>query len=141
MRNMMKSKIHRARVTEANINYEGSITIDSRLMKAADIVPYEQVHVLNVNNGARFTTYAIEGPEGRGDICLNGAAARLGMKGDIVIIITYTQMSEAELVNYHPGWSMWMSITPSPPGWQNRCLREETGVRVQGQKAVLREFG
>ena len=102
MRNMMKSKIHRARVTEANINYEGSITIDSRLMKAADIVPYEQVHVLNVNNGARFTTYAIEGPEGRGDICLNGAAARLGMKGDIVIIITYTQMSEADLVNYHP---------------------------------------
>ena len=77
MRTMLKSKIHRARVTDANINYEGSITIDKKLMKAADILPYEQVHVLNVNNGARFTTYAIEGKEGSGDICLNGAAARL----------------------------------------------------------------
>ena len=102
MRNMMKSKIHRARVTEANINYEGSITIDKKLMAAADIVPYEQVHVLNVNNGTRFTTYAIEGPEGKGDICLNGAAARLGLKGDLVIIITYTQVNEAELTNYRP---------------------------------------
>lgn len=102
MRNMMKSKIHRARITESNINYEGSITIDRKLMTAADIVPYEQVHVLNINNGARFTTYAIAGPEGRGDICLNGAAARLGIKGDIVIIITYTQVSEAELAHYRP---------------------------------------
>ena len=102
MRNMMKSKIHRASVTEANINYEGSITIDKKLMAAADIVPYEQVHVLNVNNGTRFTTYAIEGPEGKGDICLNGAAARLGLKGDLVIIITYTQVGETELLNYRP---------------------------------------
>jgi len=102
MRTMMKSKIHRARITETNINYEGSITIDKKLMSAADIVPYEQVHVLNVNNGSRFTTYAIEGPEGNGDICLNGAAARLGFKGDLVIIITYTQVSEAELLNYRP---------------------------------------
>jgi aspartate 1-decarboxylase len=99
---MMKSKIHRARITEANVDYEGSITIDKKLMAAADIVPYEQVHVLNVNNGARFTTYAIEGPEGGGDICLNGAAARLGLKGDLVIIITYTQVNEAELTNYRP---------------------------------------
>jgi aspartate 1-decarboxylase len=99
---MMKSKIHRARITEANINYEGSITIDKKLMVAADIVPYEQVHVLNINNGARFTTYAIEGPEGSGDICLNGAAARLGIKGDLVIIIAYIQMSEVELLHYHP---------------------------------------
>ena len=102
MRNMMKSKIHRARVTDANINYEGSITIDKKLLAAADIVPYEQVHVLNVNNGARFTTYAIEGKEGEGDICLNGAAARLGVKGDIVIILTYAQMREEELKDYHP---------------------------------------
>jgi aspartate 1-decarboxylase len=102
MRTMLKSKIHRARVTDANINYEGSITIDKKLLRAADILPYEQVNVLNVNNGARFTTYAIEGEEGKGDICLNGAAARLAVKGDIVIIITYTQVAEEELKNYHP---------------------------------------
>jgi aspartate 1-decarboxylase len=102
MRTMLKSKIHRARVTDANIDYEGSITIDKKLMTAADILPYEQVHVLNINNGARFTTYAIEGKEGSGDICLNGAAARLGVKGDIVIILTYTQVPEEEAQNYHP---------------------------------------
>ena len=102
MRTMLKSKIHRARVTDANIDYEGSITIDKKLMSAADILPYEQVHVLNVNNGARFTTYAIEGKEGNGDICLNGAAARMGVKGDIVIILTYTTVPENELQNYKP---------------------------------------
>ncbi len=102
MRTMMKSKIHRARVTEANINYEGSITIDRKLMAAADILPYEQVHVLNINNGARFTTYAIEGAEDGGDICLNGAAARLGVKGDIVIILTYAQVPEEQVKDYHP---------------------------------------
>ncbi|HTY82190.1 MAG TPA: aspartate 1-decarboxylase [Dehalococcoidales bacterium] len=102
MRTMLKSKIHRASVTDANINYEGSITIDKKLMTAADILPYEQVHVLNVNNGARFTTYAIEGREGAGDICLNGAAARMGVKGDIVIILTYTTVPEDQLQNYKP---------------------------------------
>jgi aspartate 1-decarboxylase len=102
MRTMLKSKIHRARVTDANINYEGSITIDKKLLKAADILPYEQVNVLNVNNGARFTTYAIEGEEGKGEICLNGAAARLAVKGDIVIIITYAQVAEEDLPTYHP---------------------------------------
>jgi aspartate 1-decarboxylase len=102
MRTMLKSKIHRARVTDANINYEGSITIDKALLRAADILPYEQVNVLNVNNGARFTTYAIEGEEGKGEICLNGAAARLAVKGDIVIIITYTQVAEENLKTYHP---------------------------------------
>jgi aspartate 1-decarboxylase len=99
---MLKSKIHRARVTDANIDYEGSITIDKKLLAAADILPYEQVHVLNVNNGARFTTYAIEGKEGSGDICLNGAAARLGVKNDIVIILTYTQVREEEVRDYRP---------------------------------------
>jgi len=102
MRTMLKSKIHRARVTDANIDYEGSITIDKKLLAAADILPYEQVHVLNVNNGARFTTYAIEGKEGSGDICLNGAAARLGVKNDIVIILTYTQVREEEVRDYRP---------------------------------------
>jgi len=100
MRVMLKSKIHRATVTDANINYEGSITIDRKLMQAANILPYEQVHVLDVNNGSRLTTYAIEGESG--EICLNGAAARLVNKGDIVIILTYADYQEEELKNYHP---------------------------------------
>lgn len=102
MRTMLKSKIHRARVTDANINYEGSISIDHKLMDAADILPYEQVHVLNVNNGARFSTYAIEGKAGSGEICLNGAAARLAVKGDLVIILTYTQVPEEAARDYKP---------------------------------------
>jgi aspartate 1-decarboxylase len=94
MRTMLKSKIHRARVTDANVNYEGSISIDRKLMEAADILPYEQVDVVNVNNGARFTTYAIEGEQG--EICINGAAARLAVRGDIVIILSYRQVTDEE---------------------------------------------
>jgi aspartate 1-decarboxylase len=100
MRVMLKSKIHRATVTDANLNYEGSITIDRNLMKAADILPYEQVHVVDVNNGNRLVTYAIEGESG--EICLNGAAARLVQKGDIVIILAYTNVAENELRDFHP---------------------------------------
>ncbi len=96
MRIMLKSKIHRAHVTDANIDYEGSITIDRKLMKEADILPYEQVQVLNVNNGARFSTYAIEGKEDSGDICVNGAAARLAARGDIVIILSYCHVNDEE---------------------------------------------
>jgi len=103
MRIMLKSKIHRATVTDGNIDYEGSITIDKKLMAKADILPYEQVHVLNINNGARFSTYAIEGQEGGGEICLNGAAARLAVKGDTVIILTYCNVSEEEALNFKPG--------------------------------------
>jgi aspartate 1-decarboxylase len=99
---MLKSKIHRATVTEGNINYEGSITIDSRLMEAADILPYEQVQVLNINNGARFSTYTIEGKPDSGEICLNGAAARLAVKGDLVIILTYTDMPDEEARDHKP---------------------------------------
>jgi aspartate 1-decarboxylase len=99
---MLKSKIHRARVTDGNIAYEGSVTIDKTLMEAADILPYEQVHILNINNGARFHTYAIEGKENGGDICLNGAAARMVAKGDIVIILTYHELEEAQCRDYHP---------------------------------------
>ncbi len=102
MRTMLKSKIHRARVTDGNIAYEGSITIDKKLMDAADILPYEQVQILNINNGARFSTYAIEGKENGGDICLNGAAARLVAKGDIVIILTYCDVEEEKARDYHP---------------------------------------
>ena len=100
MRVMLKSKIHRATVTDANINYEGSITIDRNLMKAADILPYEQVHVADVNNSNRLVTYAIEGESG--EICLNGAAARLVNKGDIVIILAYTNVEDNELKDFHP---------------------------------------
>jgi aspartate 1-decarboxylase len=95
-RMMMKSKIHRATVTEANLNYVGSITIDEDLMEAADIWPNEKVQVVNNTNGARMETYVIPGPRATGTICLNGAAARLVQPGDIVIIISYAMMSEAE---------------------------------------------
>jgi aspartate 1-decarboxylase len=102
MRIMLKSKIHRARVTDGNIDYEGSITIDKKLMAEADILPYEQVQVLNINNGARFSTYAIEGQEDSGEICLNGAAARLAVRGDTVIILSYCHVSEEEARNITP---------------------------------------
>ena len=100
MRTMLKSKIHRARVTETNINYEGSITIDQKLMEEADILPSERVEVLNLNNGARFDTYAIEGE--KGEICINGAAARLAVKGDTVIILSFCQVEEKEARNFQP---------------------------------------
>ncbi len=101
MRVMLKSKIHRARVTQLSIDYEGSIAIDRRLMREADILPYEQVQVLNVNNGARFTTYAIEGEES-GGICLNGPAARLAAKGDTIVILSYCHVEDDEAVGFLP---------------------------------------
>jgi len=102
LRTMFKSKIHRATVTEANLNYVGSITVDTDLLKAADIMEYEQVAVININTGARFETYTIAGPAGSGVICLNGGAARLAQPGDLVIIITYAQLNEIELANFEP---------------------------------------
>jgi aspartate 1-decarboxylase len=101
-RTLLKSKIHRATITDANLNYEGSLTIDADLMAAADILPYEQIKVYNINNGARFDTYAIAGPAGRGDICLNGAAARMGARGDLIIIATYANFDEAEIAAHTP---------------------------------------
>ena len=99
-RRMMKSKIHRATVSDANLNYVGSITIDTALLELADIREHEQVHVVNINNGARFETYAING--GPGDMCLNGAAARLAQPGDLIIVISYADYDEAELAAYEP---------------------------------------
>ena len=99
-RRMMKSKIHRATVTDANLHYIGSITLDTELMALADIREHEQVHVLDIDNGARFETYAI--PGGPGDVCLNGAAARLVQPGDKVIIITYGDYADVELDGYEP---------------------------------------
>lgn len=99
-RTMLKSKIHRARVTQANIDYEGSITIDQQLMAAADILPHEQVHVLDIDNGARLTTYVL--PGNKGEICINGAAARLIDVDDRVIILSYVTLSAAELRGFKP---------------------------------------
>jgi len=102
MRISCRSKIHRATVTECNVNYEGSITIDSTLMKAAGLLPFEQVHVLNVKEGGRFVTYVIEGPPDSGVICINGAAAHLANPGDLVIIIAYGLYSEEEILKMEP---------------------------------------
>jgi aspartate 1-decarboxylase len=102
MRTMLKSKIHRATVTGADINYEGSITLDPLLMEVADVLPYEQVQVLDINNGSRLTTYAIEGRRGHGEVIINGAAARLVSEGDIVIILTYTDVAEEAAPHHKP---------------------------------------
>ena len=99
-RRMMKSKIHRATVTDANLDYVGSISLDPDLMSQSDILEYEQVTVVDINNGARFETYAILG--GPGEVCLNGAAARLVHRGDKIIIITYADYDEAELAQFVP---------------------------------------
>jgi len=101
-RTMMKSKIHRASVTDANLNYVGSITIDRGLMDAADLREYEQVHVVDIDNGARFETYVIEGAAGSGEMCINGAAARLVQPGDKIIVISYGSYDEAELAEFEP---------------------------------------
>ncbi|GED23936.1 aspartate 1-decarboxylase [Brevibacillus agri] len=101
-RTMMKAKIHRATVTEANLNYVGSITIDKNILDALDILPNEKVQIVNNNNGARLETYVIEGAPGSGVICLNGAAARLVQEGDIVIIIAYAMMTDEQARTYKP---------------------------------------
>ena len=102
MRTMMKSKIHRARVTQVDLDYEGSITIDKVLMEASDILPFERVEVLNINNGTRFSTYAIAGEANSGIIGINGAAARLVAKGDIVLILSYSQVPDDEAISITP---------------------------------------
>jgi aspartate 1-decarboxylase len=99
---MLKSKIHRATITDADVNYEGSLTLDADLLEAADIVPYEEVHVWNVTRGTRFRTYAMLGERGTGIVCANGAAALLVEKGDLVIIATFTMVESAELTKFKP---------------------------------------
>ena len=101
-RTMLKSKIHRATVTGSDLHYVGSITIDQDLLDAADIREHEQVHVVDVDNGARFETYTISGERGSGEICINGAAARLVHTGDTIIVISYAGYSEEELESYEP---------------------------------------
>ncbi len=99
---LLKGKIHRATVTQCDLNYEGSISVDATLMERAGILPHEQVDVLDINNGNRFTTYAIPAPAGSGTIGINGAAARLAQQGDLVIIIAYARMAEAEAKSWQP---------------------------------------
>ncbi len=102
LRSMFKSKLHRATVTEANVDYEGSVTIDEDLMDAADMLPNEEVHVWDVDSGARLRTYILPGPRGSGTICINGAAARLVQPGHRVILATFAQMEEAEAKAHVP---------------------------------------
>jgi len=102
MRTMLKGKIHRARVTDANLHYEGSVTLDPLLMEAADLLPYEQVHLLDVDNGARLETYVIEGERGSGQVVVNGAAAHLIHQGDIIIVVSYVAVPEDEARRVEP---------------------------------------
>jgi len=102
MRTMLKSKVHRATVTDANLHYEGSVTLDPVLMEAADMLPYEQVHLLDVDNGARLLTYAIEGERGTGEVVVNGAAAHLIHKGDTLIILSYVSLDEDAAHRHEP---------------------------------------
>ncbi len=99
---MLKSKIHRATVTEADLHYSGSLTLDPDLMEAADMLPFERVQVLNLSNGARFETFTIAGARGSGTVCLNGPAARLGQPGDLIIALTYVTMDVAEARKHVP---------------------------------------
>jgi len=101
-RTLLKSKIHRATITEAELNYIGSITIDKELMNAVDILPFEKVQIVNINNGSRLETYVIEGQAGSGIICLNGPAARRGVAGDIITIMSYAILSEEEIDTFVP---------------------------------------
>jgi aspartate 1-decarboxylase len=102
VRSMLKSKIHRATVTQADLEYEGSLTLDLDLLDAADILPFEEVQVWNVTSGSRFRTYAMEGERGSGVVCVNGAAAHLATPGDLIIIATYTQMDDAAARSHRP---------------------------------------
>jgi aspartate 1-decarboxylase len=101
-RHLMKSKIHRATITSTDLHYEGSLTVDEDLLDAADLFPHERVQVVNINNGARFTTYVIPGPRGSGVMQLNGAAARLGIRGDLVIVISYGVFTAVEAERHSP---------------------------------------
>jgi len=102
LRTLLKSKLHGVRITESELHYQGSITLDRDLMTAAELLPYEKVQILNINNGARLETYVIEGKPGSGVVCLNGPAARCGAAGDIIMVISYATLSESELEGFEP---------------------------------------
>ena len=129
-RRMMKSKVHRATVTDADVHYVGSITVDRDLMDAADLLEYEQVAVVDVDNGARLETYVIEGERGSGAICLNGAAAHLIHPGDRVIIISYCEVDDSELAN---GWQPTVVHVDTA----NRQISEELAKRLAGERRYV----
>ena len=114
---MLKSKLHRATITESCLDYEGSIAIDEKLMEASDFLPYEKVDIYNVSNGERFSTYVIKGERGSGVICLNGAAARKGSRGDLIIIASYVNVEDREARN-----------------WKARCVFLDEGNRIKTKK-------
>src|SRR4051812_17442320 len=128
-RRMMKSKIHRATVTDADLDYVGSITVDRELMEAADLLEFEQVAVVDIDNGARLETYVITGETGSGDICLNGAAAHLIHPGDKVIVISYAEYDDAELAGYVP--------TVVHVDTANRPISEELARRLAGERRYV----
>jgi aspartate 1-decarboxylase len=129
MRELMKSKIHRATVTDAHLDYVGSLTLDSDLMERVDLLPGEKVHVVNVNTGARFETYAIAGPAGSGTVCVNGAAARLVHTGDLVIVIAYGFYDEKEAKSHRPK----VAFVDS----RNRVVPEEKAPAPRPRAAAL----
>ncbi len=122
-RTMLKSKIHRATVTDANLHYQGSVTIDPLLLEAADILEHERIEIYNVTNGERFATYAIPGKPGKGEICINGAAAHKATAGDLVILATYAEYEAEELRDHHP--------TLVFVDEQNRNLAALTALKVE----------
>ncbi len=133
LRTMLKSKVHRATVTDANLDYVGSLTLDADLMKAADVLPGEKVHVVNVNTGDRFETYCIEGAAGSGTVCVNGGAARLVQRGDLVIVIAYGQYDERELRTCRPR----IVLVDA----RNRAVAEEKAVAPAPAPAPARARG
>ena len=122
IRQLLKSKIHRATITEANVDYVGSITIDADLMERADIVPYEKVLVADIDNGARLETYAIEGRRGSGDVCMNGAAALLMNEGDKVIVMSFADYDEDEVQQHRPR-VVFVDERTQPAGWREATPR------------------
>ena len=128
LRELMKSKIHRATITDAHLDYVGSLTLDRDLMEAADLIAGEKVHVVNVNTGGRFETYVIEGKRGSGTVCANGAAARLVQKGDLVIVIAYGFFNEAEAKAHEPRIAFVDGRNrPVPPGKAAAAAKREDG--------------
>jgi aspartate 1-decarboxylase len=124
-REVLRGKIHRATVTEANLEYEGSLTVDADLLEAAGLAPYERIDVYDITNGSRFSTYLIEGPRGSGVVCVNGAAAHLAKRGDRVIITGYGLATAAELKGYRP-----RIVLVDEGNRIQRVLHESTGARV-----------
>lgn len=134
LREMMKSKIHRATVTQSDLHYVGSLTISADLMEAADIVPNEKVDLVNISNGARLTTYAIKGPRGTGTIGMNGAAARLAHVGDLVIIISYAALTDEEIQSHKP------SIVHVDPANRISRLGSDPAEEIPGSDTMRGDF-